>query len=83
MDEPRGRLTKDGIRIYEAADFTGMRRFRRALIELARGNGKTPFLAALALLFFVFDWPIEPRARSCSAGLFITRAWPTSFRRRR
>ena len=26
MDEPRGRLTKDGIRLYEPADFAGMHR---------------------------------------------------------
>ena len=30
MDEPRGRLTRDGIRIYEAADFAGMHRAGRA-----------------------------------------------------
>lgn len=29
MDEPRGRLTKDGIRIYEATDFAGMRKAGR------------------------------------------------------
>lgn len=40
----------------------GMRRFRRAFLSLARGNGKTPFLAALSLLVFAFDDPPEPRA---------------------
>ena len=25
MDDPRGRLTRDGIRIHEPADFAGMR----------------------------------------------------------
>lgn len=30
LDERRGRLTRDGIRIYEAADFEGMRRAGRA-----------------------------------------------------
>ena len=29
MEEPRGRHTKDGIRIYEAADFAGMHRAGR------------------------------------------------------
>ena len=34
MDEPRGRLTKDGIRIYEASDFAGMYRAGRAAAEV-------------------------------------------------
>lgn len=34
MDEPRGRLTKDGIRIYEPADFAGMRRAGRVAAEI-------------------------------------------------
>jgi methionyl aminopeptidase len=29
LDQPRGRLTRDGIRIYEASDFDGMRRAGR------------------------------------------------------
>jgi len=34
VDEPRGRLTKDGIRIYEEADFAGMRRAGRVAAEI-------------------------------------------------
>ena len=34
MDEPRGRLTKDGIRIYEPADFAGMRRAGRLAADI-------------------------------------------------
>ena len=34
MDEPRGRLTKDGIRIYEPADFDGMHRAGRLAAEI-------------------------------------------------
>jgi phage terminase large subunit-like protein len=39
-----------------------MRRFRRAFITMASGNGKSPFAAYLLLLCFGFDWPIEARA---------------------
>jgi phage terminase large subunit-like protein len=45
-----------------------MRRYRYALIELARGNGKTPFLAGIALLCFAFDNPPEPRAECYAAA---------------
>lgn len=41
----------------------GFRRFRYAFISLARGNGKSPFAAALSLLLFAADTPIEPRAQ--------------------
>ncbi|MFN0115587.1 MAG: type I methionyl aminopeptidase [Paracoccaceae bacterium] len=34
MDEPRGHLTKDGIRIYEPGDFEGMRRAGRLAAEI-------------------------------------------------
>lgn len=34
MDEPRGRLTKDGIRIYESADFAGMHRAGQLAAEI-------------------------------------------------
>ena len=34
MEEPRGRQTKDGIRIYEAADFVGMRAAGRLAAEI-------------------------------------------------
>lgn len=41
----------------------GLRRFRYAFISLGRGNGKSPFAAALALLLFACDDPIEHRAQ--------------------
>ena len=34
MDDMRGRITKDGIRIYEDADFAGMRRAGRAAADI-------------------------------------------------
>ena len=41
---------------------TVYRRFSHAMIELARGNGKSPFAAALLLLCFAYDCPIDARA---------------------
>lgn len=49
----------------------GMRRFRRAWLSMARGNGKTPFLAALAILFFAFDSPVEPHAECYAAATTV------------
>lgn len=46
----------------------GMRRFRQAFIELARGNGKSPFAAALLLLISFFDSPLEQRADAYTAA---------------
>jgi phage terminase large subunit-like protein len=40
----------------------GLRRFREAFLSLGRGNGKTPFAAALLLFLMTCDQPIEPRA---------------------
>jgi phage terminase large subunit-like protein len=40
-----------------------MRRFRFAFISMARGNGKSPFVAALLLMLFAADDPPEPRAQ--------------------
>lgn len=34
LDDPNGRVTKDGIRIHEAADFAGMRRAGRVAAEI-------------------------------------------------
>ena len=34
MHEPRGRMTKDGIRIYEDADFAGMRAAGRLAAQI-------------------------------------------------
>ncbi len=41
---------------------TGYRRFRHAFVSVGRGNGKSPFAAALLLLVFAFDSPLEARA---------------------
>lgn len=41
----------------------GTRRFRKAFISVARGNGKTPLAAALANVMFIGDDPIEYRAQ--------------------
>lgn len=46
----------------------GMRRFRQAFISLARGNGKSPFAAAIMLLLFAFDSPVEARAECYTAA---------------
>lgn len=46
----------------------GMRRFRQALIELARGQGKSPFAAAILVLVWAFDCPIEQRAQGFTAA---------------
>lgn len=46
----------------------GMRRFRKALIEIARKNGKSTFAAGLVLLVLFFDNPIEPGAEAYVAA---------------
>jgi len=46
----------------------GSRRFRSTYISVARGNGKSPFAAALILLLFGFDVPIEARAECYTAA---------------
>ncbi|HQU66803.1 MAG TPA: type I methionyl aminopeptidase [Albidovulum sp.] len=55
MDDPRGRLTKDGIRIYEASDFEGMRVAGRLAAEI---------LDAVAVL-------VEPGVTTGSIDAFI------------
>jgi len=40
----------------------GGRRFERSLIEIARKNGKSTFMAAIMLLLLVFDLPTEEAA---------------------
>lgn len=41
----------------------GSRRFRKAYISVARKNGKTTMIAAVALLLMFFDEPFEPGAQ--------------------
>lgn len=48
---------------------TGFRRFREAFISMGRGNGKTPFGAALMLLMLGFDTPQEARAEVYTAAV--------------
>jgi len=48
------------------ADGSGLRRFREAMIEVPRKNGKSPFLAGIALLCLVAD--NEPGAQVYSAA---------------
>lgn len=52
----------------------GMRRFRQAFIQLGRGNGKSPFAAALLLLVWAFDSPIEQRAEAYTAATKMDQA---------
>lgn len=39
-----------------------MRRYREAFLTMGRGNGKSPFAAAIILLLFLYDDPVEPQA---------------------
>lgn len=48
---------------------TRFRRFREAFLSVARGNGKTPFGAAIMLLLAGFDDPIEERAEVYTAAV--------------
>lgn len=48
---------------------TKLRRFRELFLSVGRGNGKTPFGAALLLLVFAFDSPIEERAECYTAAV--------------
>jgi phage terminase large subunit-like protein len=48
---------------------SNLRRFRELFLTVARGNGKTPFGAALLLLIFAFDSPIEERAECYTAAV--------------
>lgn len=48
---------------------TGYRRFKEAFLSVGRGNGKTPFGAALMLLLFACDTPREPQAQVYTAAV--------------
>lgn len=41
---------------------SGLRRFREAYISMARGNGKSPLAAGIALMLFAADAPFTPGA---------------------
>lgn len=57
----------------------GFRRFREAYLSVARGNGKTPFLAGLLLQLFAFDSPAEPAAEVIVAATKYHQAWRYTF----
>jgi phage terminase large subunit-like protein len=46
----------------------GLRRFRQAFLSVGRGNGKSPFAAALATKLWCADQPIEARAEVYTAA---------------
>ena len=46
----------------------GLRRYRQAFLSIGRGNGKSPFGAALALKLWCADHPIEARAEVYTAA---------------
>lgn len=48
---------------------SGFRRYRKAFLSMGRGNGKTPFGAALMLLLLAFDTPQEARAEVYTAAV--------------
>lgn len=48
---------------------TGYRRYREGLISVGRGNGKTPFGAAIMLVLLGFDEPFEARAEIYTAAV--------------
>lgn len=70
MDDPRGRLTKDGIRIHEAADFAGMRRAGRLAAEIldAVADLVVPGVATEALDAFIEERVNAAGARSATIG---------------
>jgi len=47
---------------------SGFRRFRQGLIEVGRGNGKSPLAAGLGLKLYAADYPVEPRAVAYSVA---------------
>lgn len=70
MDETRGRLTKDGIRIYDEADFAGMQAAGRLAAEIL--DRIAPFVvpgaSTGALDKMITDWVEEADAISATIG---------------
>jgi methionyl aminopeptidase len=64
VDDPRGRLTKDGIRIYEAEDFAGMRVAGRLAAEIL---DDVAALVAPGVATGVLDAFIEDRVNAAGA----------------
>ena len=70
MDDPRGRLTKDGIRINEAADFAGMHAAGRLAAEILDEVGALvePGVTTEALDTFIERRVAEAGAKSATIG---------------
>jgi len=70
VDDPRGRLTKDGIRIHEAADFAGMRAAGRLAAEILDDVAAlvAPGVTTEALDRFIEDRVAAAGARSATIG---------------
>ena len=69
-DTTRGRLTKDGIRIYEDADFAGMHRAGRLAAEILDGVASLvqPGVTTGALDAYIADRVTEAGATSATIG---------------
>jgi len=70
VDDPRGRLTKDGIRIHEAADFAGMHAAGRLAAEILDEVGALvePGVTTEALDTFIERRVAEAGAKSATIG---------------
>lgn len=70
MDDPRGRLTKDGIRIHESADFAGMHAAGRLAAEILDAVGAlvAPGVATETLDSFIEDRVAAAGATSATIG---------------
>lgn len=52
----------------------GFRRFRRAMVSMGRGGGKSPLSAGILVLLFAFDNPIEARAECYTVATKVKQA---------
>ena len=70
MDEHRGRLTRDGIRIHEDADFAGMHAAGKLAAGILDRIGEhvVPGVTTAALDKLIEDWVTEAGARSATIG---------------
>ncbi len=70
VDETRGRITKDGIRIYEAEDFAGMHVAGRLAAEIldAVAERVVPGVTTAALDAFITEYVEEAGAVSATIG---------------
>jgi methionyl aminopeptidase len=70
VDDPRGRLTRDGIRIYEPGDFDGMRRAGRLAAEILDAVGPLVQPGATTGMIdgFITRKVAEAGARSATIG---------------